>query len=263
MADPGQIASKLPAPGFGSRKLLSTRRGTITVAALAGLAAIGILLVFMSNYRNSVQSGAVDTRVLVAGTTIDKGTSGDVIGDAELFRPVTITEDEAVEGAVTDPSQIAGQVATESIYEGQQITEASFAPGADPIAGKLEGTQRALTVPVGLAEGNIGQVDVGSRVDILGGFDAEMTGGTAHPVLDVLARDVLVLRVPEEEEGSGIGSDEDKQVTVRVTDSQASRIAFAADAGDLWLTIRPPTLAKDSDTQPVQLESLLESVVNP
>jgi len=263
MADTGQIASKLPAPGFGSRKLLSTRRGTITVAVLAGVAAIGVLLVFMSNYRNSVQSGAVDTRVLVAGTTIDKGTSGDVIADAELFRAVTITEAEAVEGAVTDPSQIVGQVATESIYEGQQITEASFTSGADPIAGKLEGTQRALTVPVGLAEGNIGQVEVGSQVDILGGFDAQLSGGTARPVLDILARDVLVLRVPEDEESSGIRSDDDKQVTVRVTDAQASRIAFAADAGDLWLTIRPPTLAKESDTKPVQLENLLGSSLTP
>jgi Flp pilus assembly protein CpaB len=63
----------------------------------------------------------------------------------------------------------------------------------------------------------------------------------------VLARDVLVLRVPEEQT-SGVGSTDDKRVTVRVTDSQASRIASAADAGHLWLTIRPPTLAQDSVT---------------
>jgi Flp pilus assembly protein CpaB len=263
MADPGQIASKLPAPGLGSRKLLSTRRGTITVAALAGVAAVGVLLVFMSNYRNSVQSGAVDTRVLVAGTTIDKGTSGDVVADAELFRPVTIAEDKAVEGAVTDPSQIVGKVATEPIYEGQQITEASFASGADPIAGKLEGTQRALTVPVGEAEGNVGQVEVGSRVDILGGFDAQVSNGAARPVLDVLARDVLVLRVPEEGAGGTVGGAEATSVTVRVSDGEASRIAFAANTGELWLTIRPPTLAKDSNTKPVQLENLLGSGVTP
>jgi Flp pilus assembly protein CpaB len=257
MADTGQIASKLPAPGLGSRKLLSTRRGTITVAALAGLAAIAVLLVFMSNYRNSVQAGAVDTRVLVAGTTIDKGTSGDVIADAELFRPVTITDDKAVEGAVTDPSQIVGEVATDTIYEGQQLSEASFAPGADPIAGKLEGAQRALTVPVGSAEGNLNQLEVGSRVDILGGIDSQLSNGFARPVMDVLARDVLVLRVPEST-GNSSG-----QVTLRVSDDQAGRIAFTANSGDLWLTIRPPTLAKDSDVKPVEFESLLDSGVTP
>lgn len=245
MADPGQIASKLPGPGFGSRKLLSTRRGTIIVAALAGLAAIGVLLVFMSNYRHSVSSAA-DMRVLVAGTTIDRGTTGDVIADAQLFRPVQISDADAVDGAVTDPSQIAGQVATEAIYEGQQLTSASFAPGADPIAGKLAGTQRAMTLTVGTAEGNIGQLEVGSRVDILAGFDAQISNGSAQAVTNVLARDVLVLRVPEQ--SSGVGSTDDKRVTVRVTDSQASRIASAADAGHLWLTIRPPTLAQDSTT---------------
>jgi len=246
MADTGQIASKLPGTGLGSRKLLSTRRGTIIVAALAGVAAIGVLLVFMSNYRDSVSSGA-DIRVLVAGTTIDRGTSGDVIADAQLFRPVQISDNDAVDGAVTDPSQIAGKVATEAIPEGQQLTSASFAPGADPIAGKLAGTQRAMTLPVGTAEGNIGQLEVGSRVDILAGFDAQISNGTAQAVTNVLARDVLVLRVPEEQ-SSGVGSTDDKRVTVRVTDSQASRIASAADAGHLWLTIRPPTLAQDSAT---------------
>ena len=44
---------------------------------------------------------------------------------------------------------------------------------------------------------------------------------------------------------------------VRVTDVEASRIAFASDTGDIWLTVRPPTLAKNSKINPVQLESLL------
>src|SRR5262245_23930012 len=120
MADPGQIASKLPGSGLGSRKLLSTRRGSYIVAALAGLAAIGVLLVFMSNYRHSVATGG-DIRVLIAGTTIDKGTSGDIIADAQLFHPVQISDTEEVDGAVTDPSQIAGKVATEAIPAGQQL----------------------------------------------------------------------------------------------------------------------------------------------
>src|SRR5262245_43982896 len=246
MADPGQIASKLPASGLGSRKLFSTRRGSFIVATCAGLAAIAVLLVFMSNYRHSVASGA-DVRVLVAGTTIDKGTSGDVIAEAQLFHPVRLSDTEAVDGAVTDPSQIAGQVATEEIHAGQQLSSASFAPGADPIAGQLVGTQRAMTIPVGAAEGNIGQLGVGSKVDILAGFDSQISNGSAQAVTNVLARDVLVLRVPGDQSG-GIGSTDQKRVTVRVTDSQASRIASAADAGHLWLTIRPPTLAQDSAT---------------
>jgi hypothetical protein len=35
-------------------------------------------------------------------------------------------------------------------------------------------------------------------------------------------------------------------VVLRVDDTQAGRIAWAASAGELWLVIRPPTLAEDS-----------------
>ena len=243
MTNASELTQKLPP--LGSSKFLSTRRGTIALAALAALAALGVLLLFMSNYRNSVQAGAVDVRVLVADRFIDKGTSGDVIAEAELFKTVTITEGDAVDGAVTDTSAIAGQVLTEPVYEGQQLSEAAFAPGADPIAGKLEGTQRALSVPVDEARGNIGQVSAGSRVDVLGSLNTAVLGGRAAPVVEVLARDVTVLRVPESE-GSGPGEQEDDAVVLRVTETQASRTAYGADAGDIWLTVRPPTLGEDS-----------------
>jgi Flp pilus assembly protein CpaB len=244
MANPSELTQKLP-PTLGSGKFLSTRRGTITLAALAALAALGVLLMFMNNYRSSVQSGASDARVLVADRFIDKGTSGDAIAEAGLFQAVTITDDDAVEGAVTDPSAIAGQVLTEPVTEGQQLSAAAFAPGADPIAGKLEGTMRAISVPVDEARGNIGQVSEGSRVDVLGSLNTTVLGGRAAPTVEVLARDILVLRVPETE-SSGPGGEDDDAVVLRVTDTQASRIAYGADAGDIWLTVRPPTLGEDS-----------------
>jgi Flp pilus assembly protein CpaB len=244
MSSPSELTQKLP-PTFGSKKFLSTRRGTVTLAALAGLAALGVLLLFMSNYRSSVQAGASDVRVLVASQTLDAGTPGDAIAEAGLTKAVTITEDEASEGAITDSGAIAGQVLTEPVYEGQQLTEAAFAAGADPIAGKLEGTQRAISVPVDEARGNVGQVATGSRVDVLASFTSTVVGGRAGSVVEVLARDVLVLKVPDTDSG-GPGQQEDDAVVLRVTDAEASRIAHGADVGDIWLTVRPPTLGKDS-----------------
>ena len=231
---------------------LSTRGGTAVIATIAGLGALAVLLVFMSNYRDSVRSGANETTVLVADQAIDEGTSGDVVAEAGLFSKKAIPETDAVDGAFTDPSALRGQVATEQVYRGEQLTAASFGPGADPIAGKLEGIQRALSVPVDKAHGNIEQIEAGSRVDVLGGFNAEASGGRTRPVVDVLARDILVLKVP-----SGSSGDEDTAVVLRVTDVEASRIAFAADSGQLWLTVRPPTLGRDSKTAQIQLENLL------
>jgi Flp pilus assembly protein CpaB len=230
MTNPSEIATKLPS-GLGSGKFLSTRRNTIALAGLAALAALGVLLLFMSNYRDSVKSGTAEVTVLVADRPIDEGTSGDVIAEAGLFKPTTITEDEALEGAISDPSAIRGQVATDDVYRGEQLTAAAFGAGADPIAGKLEGTQRALAVPLDAAHGNLGQIEEGSRVDVLGG-----TGGA-------LARDVLVLRVAEEGSDSG----DKRSVILRLSDIEASRVAVTSDQSDVWLTVRPPTLAKDSD----------------
>jgi Flp pilus assembly protein CpaB len=247
VTDKRRLTSKLPTRGRWE-SLLSTRRNTIALAALVALAALGVLLVFMSNYRDSLRSGGAEISVLVADRTIDEGTSGDVIAEAELFRPAAITEDEAVDGAVTDASALRGMAATEEIHRGQQLTTAAFGADADPVLGKLVGSQRALTVPVEAAQGNVGQVEGGSRVDVLGGF-----GDRSAPVLDVLARDVFVLGV----HSGGEMPDDKSNVVLRVTDVEATRIAFASDQGEVWLTLRPPTLAKDSDVEPVQLENVL------
>jgi Flp pilus assembly protein CpaB len=203
-----------------------------------------------------VRSGADQVTVLVANRTIDKGTSGDVIAEAGLFNSTKVSEVDASEGAFADPSALRGQVTSDAIYKGEQLTAGSFGSGADPIAGRLEGVQRALSIPVSEAEGNVGQLDAGSRIDVLGGFNAEQTGGRTRPIMDVLARNVLVLKVPEAS-GTSVSQKDERQVVVRVTDVEASRIAFAADTGQIWLTIRPPTLAKNSKINPVQLESLL------
>ncbi|HYY89919.1 MAG TPA: Flp pilus assembly protein CpaB [Chloroflexota bacterium] len=257
MQTPGELASKLPT-NFGSRKILSTRRGTIGVAAVAALAALAVMLVFMNNYRHSVP-GATTVKALVAGRLIEKGTPGDVVAGSNLFDVQSVREDQLVDGAFTDPGALRGQVATTDIYKGQQLSSDDFADGADPITSRLEGTDRAISVPVDAAHGNIGNIHDGSRVDVLGGLNAEVSSGTARPVLDVLARDVLVLAAPDKPASNTAGSTSatKQQVELRVSDAEASRIALASDQGDVWLTVRPPTLAKNTPNKPVELGSIL------
>jgi Flp pilus assembly protein CpaB len=216
-----------------------------------------VLLVFMSKYKDSVGGGAADVEVLVADENIDVGTSGDVIAEFQLFRAETVTDDEALEGAITDPSALAGHVVTEPISEGQQFTEASLSGTSDPVVGKLEGAQRAISVPVSNAPGNIGTIKSGSQVDVFAvpednNFD---DAGT----LKVLARDLMVLRVPDAQEeggGAGISNQEDSTVVLRATDVEAGRIALATSSNKIWLIVRPPTRAKDSQIDAEALESL-------
>lgn len=246
MTTPTDFVSKLQSSaGPPGGKFLSSRRGTIAAAALTAAAALGVLLLFMSNYRDSVESGATETKVLVADRFIEQGTSGDVIAEAGLFEPQTILEEDALDGALTDPSALAGHYVTEDVYRGQQLTTGALAGGSDPVAGKLEGVQRAISVPVDSARGNVEQIDPGSHVDVVASYSAQLGSGRAGSTVEVLARDVLILEVPDSS-GSAPGQEEDKAVVMRVDDVQATRIAHGADNGDIWLLVRPPTLGEDS-----------------
>jgi Flp pilus assembly protein CpaB len=237
-----------PSEPGGNRRVLSTRRGTIMVASIAALAALALLLVFLANYRDSVDSSETLT-VLVADRQIDEGTSGDVIAEHQLFDTSEITENEEVDGAFEDVSDLKGQVATTTIYPGEQLGSDAFSDDADPVAGRLEGTDRALAIPVDESHGNIDQIEDGSRVDVLGGVSAQISGGTATAAISFLARDALVLKVIESDSGASSDSGGGNTVVIRVSDLQAARIARASDDGDVWLAIRPPTLAKESPAE--------------
>lgn len=233
-------------PKLDRSKLLATRRGAIVVATVAGLAALAVLLVFMANYRDSVRSGGEPVHVLVASRQLDSGTSGEAIAEAGLFESVEMRSDEADSGALTSLAALHGKHTTTTVDKGEQLTSAEFASGSDPIAGRLDGIERALTVPVDTSRGNVGKIKDGSRVDVLGGYNAEEFGGRARPALDILARDVLVLSAPAKPSGSGIGSSDNQEATLRLSDREAARVGYAAENGKIWLAIRPPTLARDS-----------------
>ena len=254
---PERTPKKKTPPPVGSKRLvLSTRSGTFALAAVAAVAALGVLLVFMSNYRDSVRSGADEVTVLVANRAVDKGTLG---RRDRRGRAVQLDQGErggCVRGRLRrSVARFAARSRPRPSTRASSSPPPASAPAPTRSPGRLEGIQRALAIPVAEAEGNVGQLDAGSRIDVLGGFNAEQSGGRTRPVMDVLARDVLVLKAPEAPVASA--NDDEHQVVVRVTDIEASRIAFASDTGDIWLTIRPPTLAKDSKINPVQLESLL------
>ncbi len=231
-------------PRSSLSSLLGTRRGAVVVAVVAGLSALAVLLVFMANYRSSVRDESASVLVLVAGRQLDSGTSGEVIAENGLYKEIEVRGDEAASGAFAGVDALRGKHTTTDIDANQQFTAADFAAGADPVTGKLEGTQRALSVPVDTAHGNIGQVKAGSRVEVLGSFDAEPLGGRSGSLVTVLARDALVLAVPKSE--GGIGSSQSEEVVLRLSDVEATRVAYASDQGNVWLAIRPPTLARDS-----------------
>jgi pilus assembly protein CpaB len=202
---------------------------------------------------------------------IPKGTAGAVLASDGLYRPTTLAGSQLQEGAITDPSVLAGKVATRDIYPGQQLMASDFVAGGDGVRGRISGAQRAIAVPIDAAHGLLGQVRSGDRVDVLAGFNtSSATTGRGRPTLRTLVRNVLVLQVPGADQGGGVGGGGTaataSNIVVRVDDAQAARLAFAADNGKIWFVLRPPVGATDSsraagvdldsimsDTKPIQV----------
>ena len=72
--------------------LLSTRRGsTVLGIVAAGIAGI-LLLLYISQYRDSVNSSNKSVQVIVARSLIQKGTPGDVIGSGGFFQATSVAK---------------------------------------------------------------------------------------------------------------------------------------------------------------------------
>ena len=235
------------------RRLLGTRSGTLALAAgIAALAGL-VLFVFLSQYKDSVRGGAAPEPALVAGALIKAGTSGDVVIGQDLYKSVSLPADRLEEGALLNTEAIAGRVAVRDIYPGQQITAADFSKSADPVRGQLTGDQRAVSIPLDSAHGLTSHIRAGDRVDILAGFSGA-GAGRGRAVLRTLMQNVLVLDVPSSD---GKSSSKKSDVTLRVTDKQAAALAFSAENGDIWLSLRPPSGASQQTPSTISMEALL------
>lgn len=240
----------------GLGRFAATRRGAITIAAVAAALAGVVLLAFISQYKQDVQGGTVQRSALIANQLIPKGTSGSIVVSDSMSKATTVQQDNLQAGALPSAAGLAGKVATRDIYPGEQITTADFASDADPLRGELTGDQRAMAVPIDSAHGLIGEVRAGDTVDVLGSFNsASSTAGPAQPEVRTLVSDVLVLSAPAA--GSNSTSNGTQNLTVRVTAAQAAQIAFAADNGKVWFILRPPAGATNDPPSSVTLSSLL------
>jgi Flp pilus assembly protein CpaB len=242
-----------------AQRLISTRAGTIAVAAGAALLAGISIAVYLNRYRHSVSSQGAPVTVLVAKRAIAKGTSGDVVAAQAMFTTATLRESQLRDGAFSDPAAIRSRVAVRDVYKGQQLTAADFVAGAASLPSTLTGTQRIVTVPLDSAHGLIGHVQAGDRVDVYAGFNISpvgtvTTGAQAFPVIRRLMENVLVVDVSGSAK-SAVGQQSNTNVSLRMTDAQAAKVAFASDNGKVWLALRPAVNAHSTKAGLVTVES--------
>jgi Flp pilus assembly protein CpaB len=244
-----------------TRKILSTREGTLAVAGVAALLAIGAVLTFIHGYKRSLDASAEPVTVLVAKGPLPQGSSGDQIATKGLFRATGFKRDQVKEGAITDPGSLRGLVATHALVPGQQLTTADFAAPTDPVLSKLADDERAVTIPLDAAHGMIGQVQAGDHVDVLAGFLVQDdTGARPRPVLRTLLQDVEVLKAPpvgKSSSGALGAANQTQNLVLRVSDEDAAQLAFSSDNGKIWIVLRPQAGATEAAPSLVTLQRLL------
>jgi Flp pilus assembly protein CpaB len=243
-----------------AQRLISTRRGAVLVAALAAILAGILIVAYVQKYRNSVNSEGAPVTVLVAKQAIAKGTAGTVIATTGLYSATTIRQSQLLNGAFSDAASLRDKVTTRDIYPGSQLTAADFAPAATDVAASLTKHQRIITIPFDSVHGTTANLQAGDHVDIYAIFNlvpvnsagAPTGTGAAHTVLRMIMSDVNIASITK----SGSGAN----LNFKVTDGQATKLAFASDEGRLWLALRPAAGAKTLPPSVVSVETLMLGV---
>jgi Flp pilus assembly protein CpaB len=219
--------------------------------ALAALAAI-LTSAYVVNYKRHVQRGEGKVTVLVAARDIPAGTSGADVVDQKMLKEQTVPRKAVVAGAISSPDQLSQYVATQDVYEGEQVSARRFAPPTEQgIRSQIKGTQRAYELagdPNQLLAGTLKQ---GDHIDVVGNWTVKVKGGDGDDqhITRVVLRNILVMRASI----GGIsgatvtnGGDKSQNVQLRVTDVQAQKLFWIEKNGDWHLTLRPPVNSVDS-----------------
>jgi len=243
------------------RELLSTRRGTLIVAVLCAVIAAAVIVVAMQRYRQSVNAQGQPETVLVATQLIQKGTTGEAIARGDLFHPTQILAKQVTAGAIADTAALSGKVATVNIYPGQQLTLADFSTSGD-LSTQLGPNDRAVSIPLALGPGLVGEVQDGDHVDIYGTFEVTQSAGQTVPITKLLVADATVLRAGSVASGGALGGSssnpsQTSDVTVKVSVSQAAELAFSSTQGSVWMMLRSANATAPDPSQLVSIDSIL------
>jgi Flp pilus assembly protein CpaB len=219
--------------------------------ALAALAAI-LTSAYVVNYKRHVQRGEGKVTVLVAARDIPAGTSGADVVDQKMLKEQTVPRKAVVAGAISSPDQLAQYVATQDVFEGEQVSTRRFAPPTEQgIRAQIKGTQRAYELAGDPNQILAGTLKQGDHIDVVGNWKVAVKGGDGgdNAITRVILRNILVMRAPIGG-GSGAtvtsGGDNSQNVQLRVTDVQVQKLFWIEKNGEWHLTLRPPVNSVDS-----------------
>jgi Flp pilus assembly protein CpaB len=236
---------------------LASRNASMLAATVAAALAALLIVVFLQKYRNDLSARSLPVSALVADSLIQKGASAETAGAQGQFSVAKLPREQVKAGALADAAALKGQVAVDDILPGQQLTPADFKAAGNGLVTKLGPDDRAVSIALDAQHSLGGQLVAGDHVDVLSGLVLNSGSARERPVLKTLMQNILVLSVPgvaapAAGTAGGAGA---AGVTLRVSSRTAGILAYAADHGQVWLSLRaldgrsvaqPPLVTVDS-----------------
>jgi Flp pilus assembly protein CpaB len=216
-------------------------------------------LVYVSNYKASVQHKEKTVNVFVAKKDIPVGTSGADIVRRHLLTSSEVIQRSVVPGAISDPNQVANLVTTQPILAKEQVTLRRFANHAElgPRA-QLHGTLRAISIEGDPSQVLAGVLKPGDHVDIVASFSNQGKGNGS--VSRDIARNLLVLQAAESTGGKLSAGSSTSVLLAASEQRQIQKVWWAVKNSDGWsMQLRPVLNATDS---PEDVESSTSMTVD-
>jgi Flp pilus assembly protein CpaB len=237
---------------------MTYRLRNIVIALALALVAFMLTSFYVRQQRQDFKEQAAPTKVWVATEDIEVGTPGAEV--TSLLEEREVSRENVVPGAVVNPDDVEGQVVTEKIYAGEQVTALRFSsPSEQGIRAKISGNMRAIQLPGDEHQLMEGTLKEGDHVDIVGSWQALPGEGK---VSRVILRDILVLRsVTSAEVAEKITEGEAvaKNVLLALTDAQSQKLFWLMKNGEWSLELRPTDSPADS---PESIESAFTLLID-
>jgi Flp pilus assembly protein CpaB len=254
---------------------MTERARNIVIAAVLAVIAALLTGLYVTNYQRHVQQGEEHVSVFVATRDIPAGTSGADAISQGMVTQHNVVRRAVVPGAISNTDQISQLVASQTVFEGEQITLRRFSNSAvQGIRGELKGTMRAFQVQGDENQLLTGTLRSGDHVDLVATFKYKVSGetsGDAHIATRTVLRDLKVLRPPTANGNSGVtnGFNGRTAAILALTDTQVQKLNFVVataegGAAPSWsLSLRPPVKADDSPESITTLSSVLRDGLRP
>jgi Flp pilus assembly protein CpaB len=236
-------------------------RNILIAIGLAVLAAL-LTVFYVSNYKKSVKKEAETVKVMVASQPIPVGTLSSQIAAGHMISSELVPRKNIAQGAINNPSQIAGQIVTEPIYVGEQVNASRFGPITQAgVQTQLKGTFRAIQFKGDPNQILAGTVEEGDHVDFVANIKFPAEDSAKH-FTRIIARDLLVLQTSGSGDASKVSITDPSGsgwVVLRATDQQAQKIYFAYANEDWALVLRPALNDADSPSSIEDAISILKA----